>query len=255
MKIIIFNLIICGAILLSCSSNEKPKTEEISIEEQNLNNDLDSSGKKIYFNPGSIILTGQKNIRLIPIKKQVNIDKTKKRERDFSYESYGYYDNEYREVEGGYRFFYPGIDIIYGYNLVNISHYNSETDSLTNFFEKTVLIRTLYFPSLIQDSLYNKPINRDYFLCSVYDEDTNKDSIINKNDLRRFYYINLNNNQKQLLLPKEYSAARSEYDAPNDYLYIYAMHDENGNGLIEKTEELNIFLVPLSNPIKTKRIY
>ncbi len=247
-------------IFFSCK-DENPKNKEgISLEQQEAENDIDSgsqlnSNKKLYFNPGSIILTGHKNIRLIPIQKAQSENKIKTRE--ISYSSYGYeYNYEYeREIEGGYHFYYPGIDIIFGYNLINISHYDIIKDSLSNLFEKPVLIRAIYYPALNQDSLYNKPITRDYFLCSVYNEDTNKDSIINKKDLRRFFYFSLDNKKKQLLIPENYSVLRANYDAPNDHLYIYAILDNNNNGIIEKTEDMHIYMIPLFDPTKSKRIF
>ncbi|HEV8512150.1 MAG TPA: hypothetical protein VGQ59_02675 [Cyclobacteriaceae bacterium] len=149
----------------------------------------------------------------------------------------------------------PGIDLIYGYNLLNIAHYNLTTEKLNFLFDHPVLVKSLYYPSFVQDSINKKPVSRNYYLVSVYDADTNADTLINKKDLRRLYYYNINCNEKIQLIPPAYSVVRSKYDPMNDVVYIFARQDENNNGKIEKEEPLHIFWFSLKQPAEAKRLY
>jgi hypothetical protein len=118
-----------------------------------------------------------------------------------------------------------------------------------------VLVKSLYYPSFVQDSLYKKPITRNYYLVSAYDVDTNRDTLLNKKDLRRFYYFNATCSEKIQLLPPDYSVVRSEYDPKNDVMYIFARHDDNANGIIDRKEPLHIFWLSLTKPAAAKRLY
>jgi hypothetical protein len=149
----------------------------------------------------------------------------------------------------------PGLEAIYGYNMVNISHYNTETKKQKYLFDHPVLIKTLYFPSFSVDTLNFKPVQRDFYLISVYDEDTNKDGFINPTDLRRFYSFELNGLNKIELIPQNYSVIRSEYDSANDYMYVFAQLDENNNGNRDQKENIHIFWIDLKNPANNGRQY
>jgi hypothetical protein len=149
----------------------------------------------------------------------------------------------------------PGIDILYGYNLLNLAHYDMVSGELNFLFERQTLIRTLYYPSYVQDSLGNKPINRNYFLVSVYNQDTNGDTLINRKDLRRIYHFNDSCTKKLMLVPADYSVMRSQYDPANDAMFIFARHDENKNGTADKDEPLNIFWISLKMPGAAKKLY
>jgi hypothetical protein len=142
----------------------------------------------------------------------------------------------------------PGFEAIYGYNLVNISHYNNKTKEENTFFEELVLINTLYYPAFSKDTLNNIPVNREFYMVSVYDEDTNNDRYVNTKDLRRFYYFDINAKNRYLLVPKNYSVISSEYDPENDFMYVFAKVDENENGYIETKEATHIFWIDLKNP-------
>ncbi len=151
--------------------------------------------------------------------------------------------------------FMPGIDILYGYNLLNIAHYDLKTEKLNFLFSQPALIKTLYYPSFEQDSLDKKPINRNYYLVSVYDQDTNKDTLINKKDLRRIYHVDAGNTAKTQLVPPDYSVVRSQYDSKNDVMYIFASHDADKNGVADKKEPVHIFWISLKTPAVAKRLY
>jgi hypothetical protein len=204
--------------------------------------------------PGNILLTGIPKYRLTTVYKvNFNRDRTTfigSNDFHYNYESIG-------EVNGNQwnQNFLPGLEAVYGYNLVNVSHYNIETQAQKYFFEKPVLIKTLYYPSFSKDTLNYKPVSRDYFMVSVYDEDTNKDGFIGVDDLRRFYSFDINADNKREIVPANYSVYKSEYDPENDLVYIFAKLDKNQNGKIEELEPINVFWVSLKNPQTTGKQY
>jgi hypothetical protein len=149
----------------------------------------------------------------------------------------------------------PGINLLQGYNLLNLAHYDMKTEKTNLLFEHPVLVKSLYYPSFIQDTLYGEPVNRDYFLVSAYDTDTNQDTLINRHDLRRIYHFNASCTERQLLLPQEYSVIRSQYDPRNDAMFLFAKLDANKNGTIDKQEPLHVFWISLKTPGPAKRMY
>jgi hypothetical protein len=210
------------------------------------------SFNQIATNPNSIILTGLANHRLLTIYKSRIKDNANAEAHNYSR---SYYNEGGAEENDTPEHFMPGIDILAGYNLLNIAHYDLKTEKLSYFFNQPVLIKTLYYPCFKQDSLHKKPITRNYYLVSVYDEDTNKDTLINKKDLRRFYYIDENNIQKTRLLPADYSVIRAQYDSQNDAMYLFAKQDVNKNGSAENNEPMNVFWVSLKAPTSAKKLY
>ena len=194
------------------------------------------------------MLTKQANHRLIPIYK-VSYDKKTGKPFTGSSEFHRNY-SEYGQSEGNnwnYNFM-PGFEAAYGYNLVNVSHYNHQSKTENLFFDKPVLIRTLYYPAFSNDTLNNKPITRTFYMVSVYDEDTNKDGYINVKDLRRIYHFDLNAQEKTALIPKNYSVMSSEFDPENDFMYLFARIDANENGQMEYEEPTHIFWIDLKKP-------
>lgn len=111
-----------------------------------------------------------------------------------------------------------------------------------------MLIKTVYYPAFSKDTLNYQPIQRDYYMVSVYDEDSNKDGYINVRDLRRLYHFDIDGKNQQALIPKDYSVLSSEYDSANDYMYIFARKDSNENGQMETDEPMDIFWIDLKNP-------
>jgi hypothetical protein len=203
--------------------------------------------------PSSVVLTGMARHRLVTVYKSKSENKAVETATDM-YSVYGRTSYESYESDREIHFM-PGIDLIRGYNLLNIAHYDLVADTMNYMFEHPVLIKSLYYPSFEQDSLSNKPVNRDYYIVSVYDNDTNQDTLINKRDLRRLYYFNASCTQKIQLLPADYSVVRSQYDSMNDVMYLFARLDANHNGVAEKREPLHIFWVNLKSPDKAKRLY
>ncbi len=147
------------------------------------------------------------------------------------------------------RNFMPGFEALYGYNLVNVFHYNNQTKKGHKLFTQPALIKTLYYPTFSSDTLNYKPVKRDFYMVSVYDEDSNKDGYINAKDLRRFYHFDTEGKNKKALIPKTYTATHSEYDSANDFMYVFAKKDTNQNGQIEPNEPTAIFWIDLKNPM------
>jgi hypothetical protein len=195
-------------------------------------------------------LTGLDNQRLVSIYKSKPVA-TPTENMDNSRFSYDHDESGSEFTEH----FMPGIDILFGYNLLNIVHYDINTEKVHFLFNHPVLVKTLYYPSFIPDSVNKQAVVRNYYLISVYDEDTNKDTLINKKDLRRFYHFDESGMQRTQIIPPDYSVIRSQYDPRNDLMYIFARHDENSNGTQEKSEPMHIFWFSLKTPGKAKLLY
>lgn len=256
-----FNSLFCksitGLILMvvffSCrnSNYSEKKGEQIRVEENTSFEEfekIDTGSIKKYIWPSSIVLTGISHQRIIAIyRNKYLVDKDNRISR---------FSGDFGEDETyTYEHYYPGFDLLSGYNLINLSYFQIPIGKTKLFFNKAVLIKSLYFPSFIQDSIEKKPILRDYYLVSVYDEDTNNDKILDRKDFRHFYCFSDSCTNKKQLLPNNTSLIRAQYDSPNDLLYLYAKLDENKNGSIEKTEPLNIYLLNLKYPSTAKKIY
>jgi hypothetical protein len=264
-KVYFYQLLVTAICLfISCSSKKEAKEGEEQIrvqasgEASTLIGTVDSSVNSIQSNvsftqlasvPNSVILTGLPDYRLVSVYKSKYVDSSIVKVNTGSSD---YYDGEESEKVAH---FMPGFDILYGYNLLNIAHYALKTQKLSFLFNHPVLVKTLYYPCLAQDSLNNVPINRNYYLVSVYDEDSNKDGLINRFDLRRFYYVDGTNQVKLQLIPADYSVIRSQYDSQNDIMYVFAGHDANKNKKWEVGEPVHIFLIDLKNPVVAKRMY
>lgn len=249
------------ALLFSCSGNEHHEkgfrvSTTIDPEGDTVNTSHGISKDSLAFEmrPGDVLLTGNPRYRLVTVYK-VNYRK----DSSTFIGSSNYYGNSWESgVTQGYQWhsnYMPGLEAVYGYNMVNISHYDNETKTQRTFFEKPVLMKTLYYPSFFRDSLNDKPIVRSYFMASVYDDDTNKDGYVNLKDLRRFYLFDADGKNKRPIVPINYSVVKSEYDAGNDFMHLFALQDENANGKIEKNEPMHIFWIDLKKPEMSGRAY
>ncbi|MGC3944661.1 MAG: hypothetical protein QM762_09090 [Chryseolinea sp.] len=204
--------------------------------------------------PSFILLTGLPEHRLVTIYKEVPPKSARK------YNEYGSY---YYEDEGTDRYthYMPGLDLLYGYNLLNLAHYDLKQEKMNYMFDRPVLIKSVYYPSFVQDSLHEKPINRSYYFISVYDADTNKDTLLTKRDLRSLYYFNASTSERVRLIPEDHSVERSQYDSMNDVMYVYARHDENHDGTTDRDEKrksrepLHVFWIDLKVGNVAKRLY
>ncbi|MBI1307034.1 MAG: hypothetical protein GC181_10570 [Bacteroidetes bacterium] len=246
-------------IISSCS---KAKLEEKGFSVYNQESDEDNTdisgldSNKFKTRPSEVLLTGIQNIRITPIYK-VNYNKKSKTTFIGSNEFYSsYYEDE--DASDGEFFSHhiiPGFEIAYGYNMVNISHFNLNADLPHHWFNESVLIKNIYYPSFGVDTLNYQPVHRDYFMISVYDEDSNHDRFVNLKDLRRFYLFDSNGNKIHNLIPKEYSVFKCKYDPANDYMYVSANLDENKNGQIDSAEPEHMFWINLKNPELSGRLY
>ena len=253
----LINILVFSILLVSCNvKNQDKKSEQLTINEIEDDNRFDSLKTGLEINKSfnqfnsttnKVLLTGLNNIRLI------NIYKIKPNQNKYLDHYEGTTYDEY-SPKGQFRYFMPGIDVIRGYNLINIAHYNLEKDKLSYFFQKPVLVRNLYFPGVKRDSLNGQLIQRNFFMATVYDEDTNNDSLINKKDIRKMYHFDELNTQKIQLIPSDFSPFYSTYDYKNDILYVYTREDKNKNGKSEKEEPIAVFYIRLSNPTVAKRM-
>ena len=253
--------IVVASLFAACSIDPKQAKEEhlqLQKNDQTLPDSLVANMVRMGLSiaqistlPYQVELTGLPNHRLVTIYKKIG---KQPRNRNSSFDEYGNstggYDDSYTE-----QHFMPGIDLVHGYNLVNVAHYDLQSEKLNYLFANPVLVKSLYYPSFVQDSINKKPVNRNYYLVSVYDEDTNHDTLINKVDLRRFYFFNASADKKIQLLPNNYSVLRSQYDSANDVMYLFAKNDSNANGKIDNDEPLHVFWINLKQPAEAKRLY
>ena len=243
-------------IIFNCS-NKKVKKKGFQVREITENKEgikkvgLPIDSIKLETKPRNVLLTKNPNHRITPIYK-VNYNKRNGKPYTGSNEFHeNYWENEEYGKKDGNNWnnnFMPGFEAAFGYNLVNISHYNNKTKEENQFFDRPVLIKTIYYPAFSKDTLNNFPVKREFYMVSVYDEDTNKDGFINAKDLRRFYHFNINAKNKSLLIPNNYSVMSSEYDPENDFMYVFARVDHNKNGQMEYEESTHIFWIDLKNP-------
>jgi hypothetical protein len=245
-------IVILSLTVLSCSENEIEK-KGFQISEIN----EDENGKKIVglridslaleTRPRNVILTKNRRHRLTPIYK-INYNKKTGKPYTGSNNFHNHWVYEQNDSNSWHENFMPGFEAIYGYNFVNVSHYNNETKTQNEFFNTPVLIKTLYYPAFSNDTLNHIHVNRNYYMVSVYDEDSNNDGFISVKDLRRFYLFDIDGFKIKSLIPMNYSVMNSEYDSENDYMYIFAAIDVNKNGQIDQNESIHIFWIDLKNP-------
>lgn len=235
-----------------------PASASDETDETNETDNTDSIVKdsvRFATRPSNVLLTGIPNVRLTTIYK-VNLNK--KNNKTFIGTNRFHYRYDESETDDGNNWndnLMPGLKAVYGYNMVNISHYDIQTNKQRNFFASPVLIRTLYYPTFSKDTLNNNPVNRNYFIVSAYNDDTNKDGFINLKDLRRMFLFDINGDNQQSLIPQNYSIYKSEYDPDNDFMYIFAQLDTNNNGQQDEGEPTHIFWIDLKDPHRTGRQY
>jgi hypothetical protein len=250
------------SIISSCSNGKlEEKGFQVSSSTESADNNqqegITQDSLKIETQPSNVLLTGISTVRLTTIYK-VNLNK--KDNSTFIGSNSFHYRNEEEEEEvikgnNWNNNLMPGFEAVYGYNFVNVSHYNILENKQKNFFEKPVLIKTLYYPTLSKDTLNEKPVSRDYFIVSAYNEDTNKDGFVNLKDLRRIFLFNINGEKQKALIPEHYSVVKSEYDSANDLMFVFAQLDTNKNGQSDIGEPTHIFWIDLKSPNNTGRQY
>lgn len=249
---------IIAAFLMACNSNKiEPKGFQVNEIIEN------NEGKKVVglkldsltFEtiPRNVLLTKFAEHRITPIYK---VNYNSKNEPYFGHNRYhttwlsaSIQNNNWNNN------FMPGFEAVYGYNFVNISHFNTTTKQQNLFFEQPVLIKTLYFPAFSNDTLNGEAVSRNYYMISAYTDDTNHDGYLTTADLRRFLWFSIVGVFQDILIPTDYSVMSSEYDMANDFMYVFAKFDSNSNGTIETNEPLHIFWINLKNPADRGRVY
>lgn len=257
--ILIIHAVFIVALFSIWQSCSKSKLEEKGFPVNNLQTTDNSEDEKVEgisqdslqfeTRPSNVLLTGIPNVRLTTVYK-VNLNK----KDGTTFIGSNNYLYNYTELEQGNNWnenIMPGLEGVCGYNLVNISHYDLQSNKKKELFDKPVLIKTLYYPSFSKDTLNSKIVKRNFIMVSVYNDDTNKDGFINQKDLRRFYLFASNGERQNQLVPENYSVFKSEYDSDNDLMFVFARLDKNANGQIEDNEPINIFWIDLKDPTKT----
>lgn len=244
--------------IFSCNDKSYEKNKGFSVAESILENDtlneVYNDSLKMKTKAVGVQMTAFNRYRLTSIFK-VNFNAKDEFYFTGSNDFRGSYSESNSNGNDWNNHIFPGFECLYGYNLVNMSLFDFETKTQKKFFKKPVLIKSFYFPSFETDTLNYKPVLRNCYLVTVYDEDTNKDGKVNFKDLRKIYYFDISGNNETKLLPDSYSVVGSDYDSANDYMYINAKLDENKNGQIEETEATQIFWFDLKNPLNSGTIY
>jgi hypothetical protein len=253
------NLLIAFLVIFTSCANNKLEEKGFPVNPTVENNEAEKvegiNRDSLIFDtrPSNVLLTGVPNIRLTTIYK-VNMNK-KDGTNFIGSNNYHYNDMEMGNGNNWNGNLMPGLAGVYGYNLINIGHYDIKSKLQKHFFEKPVLVKTLYYPSFSKDTLNYKTVQRNYCLISVYDDDTNKDGFITQKDLRKFYLYGINGEKQKQLVPAHYSVFKSEYDPDNDFMFVFAKLDSNKNGQIDDKEPTNIFWVNLKDPTDTGQQY
>lgn len=230
-------------ILLGCDKMQNKKTvktkEELKVERyKNSLTDILVGDSITTAGYNKAVLTNINTV-LFPLFKDLNQGS----EIFFYNHDMKYYNQTYNHQHSGFT---PGFSVINARsNIINATIYNKTSNMNKSFFKNPVLVNSIYYPKLKDQ--YDQNPDRNYYMVSAYDEDTNKDGVINANDLRRFYYFNQDLTIKENLVPKNYSVIKSEYDIVSDYMYVYAMQDANNDGAI-RLEPRAVFYINLKDP-------
>jgi hypothetical protein len=255
--------IIITIALFGCSDEPKYERKGFTVNdsspEEGQSNKTGIQSDTVSFDsrPNGILLTSEPQHRLVPIyrlnTRVKNDDTTYFTGSNAFYSGY----SEYERIDGNNwnHNFMPGFEAMYGYNFININYHNTISKKTTKFFKNPVLIKTLYYPTDSKDTLNGEAVHRNYYMVSAYNEDSNKDGHINTDDLRRFFLFNMDGTMNMQLIPDSYSVSSSQFDPSNDYMYVYATIDENGNGQQDETEDVHVFWIDLKAPKEGARLY
>jgi hypothetical protein len=254
-----FNFLNIYLVLLALQSCNNggigPKTSVSSAVDNSESFDgIACDSSEIIFQPGHVLITGVKNVRLTPVFRAM---KNKRSNGVFTgtVNQHYSYDEESSLGDNFNNNLLPGFTTVFGYNLINVSLFDFTKELATTLFKKPVLINNFYYPSDTKDTLRHKPISRDFFMVSVYDKDTNKDGFIDSKDLRHFYLFNLQGAMMNSLIPNNYNVQKSEYDPANDVMYIFAQLDRKSAGQTNESDPTHVFWVNLADPLQNGRLF
>lgn len=178
--------------------------------------------------------------------------------RDYSeeYEGSSYY-NGYDPYDGAsqrYHNYHPGFDVIMGGLKRNLMLLFPTDTAARAVFSRQVLIKNVYIPSQLPDTVNGVPVRRNFILCSVFDTDTNADTLLDHRDLRRLYAVPVAGGPPVNLLPPDYSVQSSAYSPANDVLFYFARQDRNQNGEPDVEDPIAVFRLDPRTPLRVDQV-
>ncbi len=136
----ILTILILATCIVSCSDNEVDRkgfqvSEILEDEDGRKVVGLNIDSLKLETRPRNVLLTNNPEHRLTPVYKVNYNSKTKE-----TFTGSNNYHSNWKESYGsGNNWngnFMPGFEAVYGYNFVNVSHYNNITQKENKLFEK-----------------------------------------------------------------------------------------------------------------------
>jgi len=247
-----------GLMAIQCNNKIERKIEKtidyISSSREPVRSGFRTDSLNFFTQPGTVWLTGHPNIRLNSVLMMYRVHEDLNIGQNGKYGNY--VDDENYEVGNHWNgHLYPGLEAAYGFNMVNVSHFDAATNKQHLLFEQPVLIRTVYYPTDLKDSLLKRPVLRNHLLVSAHNSDTNKDTLINTQDLRRLFLFDISGQRIKTILPENYNIFKSDYDQWNDRLLVYARLDQNNDGQSQQTEPIHVYWVNLQDPSQSGRLY
>ena len=260
-SISLLSLLLWSLLFAACGRGNESKgdvrTQSVptdTVNDLRVNSKTVEDSTMLITRPRTVLVTGLPQFRLIPIMK-LNWDEDRKGTFFGGIEYRSTWDEDKIGWNVWNSHIVPGYDAACGYNIVNVSHFDTQSATKRNLFETPVLVKTIYFPTLDRDTLNGQPIRRDCYMVSVFDEDTNKDGFVNQNDLRRFYHYTLPGLTRTPLVPADQGVVSSEYDSGADFMYVFTRKDLNKNGIIDGADEWHVHWIDMKNPAKHGEMY
>ena len=162
-KMNVLSFLIIISILIGCSKSKLEAkgffvSQAAETEDEKRENGIAQDSLKFETRPSKVLLTGIQENRLTTIYKVNYNKKTKKTFIGSNNTHRSYIEPDSVNGNQWHHNYMPGLEAVYGYNMVNISHNNIKTQKRNDFFESPVLIKTLYYPSFTKDTLNFKAV-------------------------------------------------------------------------------------------------
>ncbi len=258
--------IACLLFLSACEEEpNSTKLDRIVLSENTSEFEAEIDYSSFPLKPKSVLVTDNPKYRLVTIYKEkvynnrTRIDFSTGEEYPSRWIDGDYFHNgRYRRYDSCNVLngnFMPGLSAVWDNKMYNVAVLDTADFKAKNLFASNALINTLYFPGSETDTLNCECIDRNYYLVSVFDTDTNNDTVIDRRDLRKLYAFDEDGTNQRLLIPANYSVLRSAYDRRIDHMYVYARKDENNDGYMNPNETEHVFAIDLKNPQMGKRVY
>lgn len=121
-------------------------------------------------------------------------------------------------------------------------------------------------PLFISDAYYLRKLDENkkkhYVIYSVYDKDSNKDNLIDKEDLLSKYISKLDGSDFKKVTPEGHDFIKGVFEEKSNRYYFITIEDSNKDGFFNKEDKYNYFYIdfsgetysintynPLNNPI------